>query len=187
MNPTLNAIGIALAFLYLSAILMLLRWMFAVWPHLTRRISSGQQAQSNRHRIVVPLTESAASQQAVKLACELALERKASILLTHVIEIPLTLGLDVRLPDVEEEAGHLLESAASVVREYGLEVECYILRQRTTTEAILELAREAGAEAIVVGMSIRPWWSLARIGRTEAALLHHAPCQVIVAQSPLPV
>jgi nucleotide-binding universal stress UspA family protein len=187
MNPTLNPIGIALAFLYLSAILMLLRWMFAVSPHLARRTSSGKQAQSNRHCIIVPLTESAASQQAVKLACELALDRKASILLTHVIEIPLTLGLDVRLPDVEEEAGRLLESPASLVRECGLEVESRVLRHRTTAEAILELVRETGAEAIVVGTSIRPWWSLARIGRTEAALLHHAPCPVIVAQSPLPV
>lgn len=187
MNPTLNPIGIALAFLYLSAILMLLRWMFAVSPHPARRMSSGKQAQSNRHCIIVPLTESAASQQAVKLACELALAREASILLTRVIEIPLTLGLDVRLPDAEEEAGRLLESAASVVRGYGLEVESRVLRHRTTTEAILELVRETGAETIVVGTSIPPWWSLARIGRTEAALLHHAPCQVIVAQSPVPV
>jgi nucleotide-binding universal stress UspA family protein len=187
MNPTLNPIGIALAFLYLGAILMLLHWMFAVSPHPARRMSSGKQAPSSRHRIVVPLTESATSQQAVKLACELALDRKASILLTHVIEIPLTLGLDVRLPDVEEEAGRLLESAASVVREYGLEVESRVMRHRTTTEAILELVGETGAEAIVVGTSVPPWWPLARIGHTVAALLHHAPCQVIVARSPMPV
>jgi nucleotide-binding universal stress UspA family protein len=187
MNPTLNPIGIALAFLYLSAILMLLRWMFAVSPHLARRMSSGKQAQSNRNCIIVPLTESAASRQAVKLACELALDRKASILLTHVIEIPLTLGLDVRLPDVEEKAKCLLENAESVVRGYDLEVESRVLRHRTATEAILELVRETGAEAIVVGTSSPPWWSLARIGHTVAALLHHAPCQVIVAQSPMPV
>lgn len=187
MNPTLNPIGIALAFLYLSAILMLLRWMFAGSPHLARRMSGSKQAQTSRSCIIVPLTESAASHQAVKLACELALGRKASILLTHVIEIPMTLGLDVQLPDVEERVRRLLGSAASVVREYGLEVESRILQQRTTTEAILELVRETGAEAIVVGTSVPPWWSLARIGRTEAALLHRAPCQVIVAQSPMPV
>ncbi len=187
MNPTLNPIGIALALLYLSVILILLRWMFAVSPHLARQTSSGKQAQPNRHCIIVPLTESAASQQAVKLACELALDRKANILLIHVIEIPLTLGLDVRLPDVEEKARRLLESAANVARGCGLEIESRVLRQRTTTEAVLELARQTSAETIVVGTSIPPWWPLARIGRTEAALLHHAPCQVIVARSPLPV
>ena len=90
----MNPIGIALAFLFLGSILAIFRWLFAASPHAAQQ-SRHAQLQPNGHRIIVPLLESAVSMQAVDLACQLASERKAKIILTYVIEVPYTLGLRV--------------------------------------------------------------------------------------------
>lgn len=181
----MNPIGVALAFLFLGSVLAIFRWMFAVSPQAAQQNRRGQ-LQPDGHRIIVPLLESAVSMQAVDLACQLASERKAKIILVYVIEVPYTLGLDVPLPGAEDRARRLLLQGASIAEERGLQTESRILRNRTAEEAILELSRETGVEAIVVGMGTASWWSFSQMGRTVSGLFQHAPCQVVIAKAPLP-
>jgi nucleotide-binding universal stress UspA family protein len=183
MNPTLNPIGIALAFLFLSSMLAVFRWMFAA---SSQPVPPIRRAQPNGHRIIVPVLESMASMQAAELACQVAAERRAKIILVNVIEVPFTLGLDVPLPDAEEKAGRLLQQAENIARQHGLQVESCVLRQRKAEEAILQLARETGAEAIVLGTGTAARWPSSRIGDIVSSLFQHAPCEVVVARAPLP-
>jgi nucleotide-binding universal stress UspA family protein len=180
----MNPIGVALAFLFLGSVLAVLRWMLAASPraaHQNRRV----QLQPNGHRIIVPLLESAVSMQAVDLACQLASERQATIMLAYVIEVPYTLGLDVPLPGAEDRAKRLVRQAESIVMQHGLQAESCVLQQRRGEDAILELARELDAEAIVVGMTSASWWSISQLGKTVSGLFQHAPCQVVIAKPPL--
>ena len=179
----MNPIGIALAVPFLGSILAIFRWLFAASPHAAQ--SHHAQLQPNGHRIIVPLLESAVSMQAVDLACQLASERKAKLILVYVIEVPYTLGLDAPLPGAEDRARRLLLQGASIAEQRGLQTESRILRNRTAEEAIVELSRETGAEAIVVGMTSAAWWSISRIGKTASGLFQHAPCQVVIAKPPL--
>lgn len=184
MNPTLNPIGIALAFLFLGSVLAIFRWMFATSSQAAQQ-NRRVQLQPNGHRIIVPVLESVVSMQAVDLACQLASERQAIIMLVYVIEVPYTLGLDVPLPGAAERAKRLLRQAESIVMQHGLQAESCVLQRRKAEDAILELARRLGAEAIVVGMTSASWWSTSQIGKTVSGLFQHAPCQVVIAKPPL--
>lgn len=179
-NSTL--IGLGLGILYLGAILGIVLWMFAGRPTRAPRAAA---TRINRNCIIVPLTDSACCRQALEFACDLASERHAAIILAHVIEIPMTLGLDVPLESAEEHGRLILADGESVVKEFDLPVESRLIRHRMTTQAILELAEATGAETIVLGTGTPPWWSPARIERSVAELMRRAPCQVVVAKAPL--
>ena len=183
----MNPISIALAFAFLGSLLAIFRWMFATVPQAALPSRGAQPKRLNEHRIIVPVLDSVGSMQAAELACQLAIERHAKVVLAYVIEIPFTLGLDVPLPSVEERAWRLLQHAEAIVKEYDAQVELRLLRHRKTEDAIVELAREIGAETIVIGAATAPWWSLSRIESTVSSLLQHAPCQVVVAKAPQPV
>lgn len=184
MSASLNPIGIALAFLFLGSMAAVFRWMFAASPRPVTQIRRAQPKPTNGHYIIVPLLESVVSMQAADLASQIATERHAKIILVNVIEVPFTLGLDVPLPGAEEKARRLLQHAESIVEQHGLPVESRVLRHRRAEEAILELARETGAETIVVGANTAGWWPLSQIGNTVSDLFQHAPCQVVLASAP---
>ncbi len=180
----MNLISVALAFAFLGSLFAVFRWMFAAAPRLALPSRRVQAKQLNEHCIIVPVFESVGSMQAAELACQLAMQRHAEVVLAYVIEIPFTLGLDAPLPGAEERAWQLLQHAEAIVKEYDVQVESRLLRHRKTEDAIVELAREIGAETIVVGAATAPWWSLSQIGSTVSSLLQHTPCQVVVAKAP---
>ncbi|MFL5672408.1 MAG: amino acid permease, partial [Chloroflexota bacterium] len=70
--------------------------------------------------IVVPVTRSAESEEALVAAARLADERRARVAVIHVIEVPLDLPLDVDLPDIEAEADDILDQSAAIVESYGV-------------------------------------------------------------------
>ncbi len=184
MNSTLSPLTFALLLLSGAVELGVLYWLLG---ELTTPFRMGEERhaeQVNGECIIVPLTDPTTCANVVEVACRLASDRQAEILLVHVLEIPLTTGLYVPLPSAEEKARHLLEAGERIAKQHNLKVESRILRHRVATEAILELASETGAEAIVTGTGAPPWWSFARIERTASELLRQAPCQVIVAKAP---
>ena len=182
----MNPISVVLAFAFLSSLGAIFRWMFAAVPQATLPSRRVQPKRLNEHCIIVPVLESVGSMQAAELACQLAMERHAKVVLAYVIEIPFTLGLDAPLPSAEERAWQLLQHAEAIVKEYDAQVESRLLRHRKTEDAIVELAREIGAETIVIGAATASWWPLSQIGSTVSSLLQHAPCQVVVAKAPQP-
>ncbi len=184
MNQLENPLVLVLLLLLVGAVLALAHWLTEGLAGSSNLATGWRPSKGYPKRIIVPLLDRATWRDAVDVACDLAAEHRATILLVHVIEIPWTLGLDVPLPEVEEEARSLLEAGRTVVAGRGLQVEARILRHRAATEAIVGLARETGADAIVMESGTPPWWSLARIERTVSGLLRRASCQVIVVKAP---
>lgn len=118
----------------------------------------------------------------------------------YVIEVPLTLPLDAKLPkEREEQARRALERAREVGEEYeDVEVATEVLRARKVGAGILEAARRTNAEAIVIGgeppTKIRGGGVLGGIGAAKPEeigaateyVLKKAPCRVLLTAPPEP-
>lgn len=181
--PSNFPLGLVVGIVYLGLITAVLWWAFSARPERQKRLAA--QRRFNCNCIIVPLDGSADSKQALDFACALATERHGRIILAHVIEIPLTLGLDVPLEAAEQDGRLLLEEGKARVEKLGMPVECRLIRHRKTSMAICELAEETGAETIVLGAGKSHWWSLDHLGRTAAELDSRALCQVLFAKAPL--
>jgi APA family basic amino acid/polyamine antiporter len=131
--------------------------------------------------ILVPVVRTSESEEALVAAARLAEERRARVAIVHVIEVPLDLPLDVRLPDAEEEANDILDNAAAFVEGYGVRAVTRLLRARSAGSAIVEEAARRTAELVVLGAPrdrVRPRGRI--FGRTVDYALKHSPSRVLV-------
>jgi basic amino acid/polyamine antiporter, APA family len=125
-------------------------------------------------------------------------EGGAHLDLVYVVEVPLTLPLDARLSEEEEERARVaLERAREVAEEYAdVEVTTELVPARTVGAGIVETARRRGAEVIVMGgeppTKIRGGAILGGIGAARPAeigevteyVLKKAPSQVLLTAPP---
>ena len=137
-------------------------------------------------RILVPLVEGGASEQAMAIACHLADEHGASVTAVTVIEVPVELPLDAHMTEEEARAKRTLGEASAIGDLYGVSVLARALRARAAGEAIVEEAARAGTEIIVLRAPRKPRSTRAVqvFGKTVDYVLKHAPCRVMVAASP---
>jgi APA family basic amino acid/polyamine antiporter len=133
--------------------------------------------------IVVPVVRTAETEEALVAAARLAAERGATVAVVTVIEVPLSLPLDARLPEQEEEAASeaLLDDAQALVESYGVRAVTRLLRARRAGRAIVEEARRRNAELIVLGAARRAVSGRRRLfGGTVDYVLREAPCRVLI-------
>jgi APA family basic amino acid/polyamine antiporter len=131
--------------------------------------------------IVVPVTRSNESEEALVAAARLAADRGATIAVVHVLEVPLELPLDARLNVPEDEAEELLDDAQALVEGYGVRAVTRLIRARRAGAAIVEEARRRTAELIVLGAPRRAFGPRRRIfGGTVDFVLREAPCRVLI-------
>jgi APA family basic amino acid/polyamine antiporter len=130
--------------------------------------------------IVVPAVRSEESEEALVAAARLAAERRATVAVIRVIEVPLDLPLDVELPELEDEAGEVLDNAAALVESYGVRAVTRLVRARKAGPAIVEEAGRRNAELVILGA---PRARRARriFGETVDYVLKHSPSRVLVA------
>src|SRR6185312_12436487 len=116
----------------------------------------------------------------------------------YVIEVPLSLPLDAKLPQGREaQARRALERAREVGEEYeDVDVRTEVIRARKTGAGIIEAARRGDSEAIVIGgeppSKIRGGGILGGIGAAKPEeigaateyVLKKAPCRVLLTAPP---
>ncbi len=180
---SINPLGLVLALIFISLMVILFRWMFAVPPQAPMEVVHVESTLSSLSRIVVPLVESVASERAVELACRLASDEKSEIVLAAVVTVPLSLSLNAELPELENRAQHAIDTGSFIVRQHKLKCATRIVRNRTAAEGIREVARDMDADMIVMGTGIPHRRTTAEISRTAMELLRRAPCEVIVAKA----
>jgi APA family basic amino acid/polyamine antiporter len=122
----------------------------------------------------------------------------ATIEALWIFELPMSLPLDARLPEVQvKRARQALARAKMVGEEYnGVEVATAIVRARRAGHAIVDEARRRGVEAIVLGAEepsrIRGGGRLGGrgaplenfVGEVTKYVVSKAPCRVIVTAPP---
>jgi nucleotide-binding universal stress UspA family protein len=138
--------------------------------------------------IVVPLLDREETEHAVDLACRLAADRGARIVLVAPAvlerELPIDAHLDGQLASLKER----LESATAVASSYGVAVRREIVRTRPEGfgEEIARVATERRAELVVVGAPVESRRGFHRaFPREVLLLLRDAPCRVMIATGPV--
>jgi basic amino acid/polyamine antiporter, APA family len=131
--------------------------------------------------IVVPVIRSAESEEALVAAARLAGERGSRVAVVHVIEVPLDLPLDVRLPQLEEEADEILDNSAALVESYGVRAFARLIRARAAGPEIVAEAEGRNAELVILGAPRRRVARGGRIfGRTVDYVLKHSASRVLI-------
>jgi nucleotide-binding universal stress UspA family protein len=152
-----------------------------------RRLALRTQAVAYR-TIVVPLLEREETEHALDLACRLAADRGARIVLVAPAvlerELPLNAHLDGTFTDLKER----LESATAVASSYGVGVRREVVRTRPgcVGEAVARVAAERRAELVVVGAPLESRRGFRSPFPREVLLLaRDAPCRVMIASGPV--
>jgi APA family basic amino acid/polyamine antiporter len=181
---------------------------------LTKRVQVGEAALTKQIPVVefsnllVPVFGTKLDDDIVATAGRLAAaeqeeggdEGESHLELVYVIEVPLSLPLDAELPpEREAQARRALDRAREVGEEYeDVEVSTEVIRARKTGAGIVEAARRANSEAIVIGAEpptkIRGGGRFGGIGAGKPAeigaateyVLKKAPCRVLLTAPPEP-
>ena len=141
----------------------------------------GPALQLEYRTIVVPVVRTNESEEALVAAARLAAERRATIAIVHVIEVPLERRLDQVTDEEEEAADELLEQARALVEAYGVRAVTRLVRARRAAPAIVEEAERRTAELIVLGAPRRPARRRTAIfGATVDYVLKASPCRVLL-------
>ena len=136
-------------------------------------------------RILVPMKLGPIGEEMVATAVKLAQERGAAVEALYVMRVPLDQPLEGELPPGEEErAAASLEEARLLGADHGVEVHTKTVRARSIGEAIVEAARESGADLVVLGSAPR-WRRQSRFfSPTVEYVLRKAPAEVLVVAFP---
>jgi nucleotide-binding universal stress UspA family protein len=138
--------------------------------------------------IVVPLLDQEETEHALDLACRLAADRGARIVLVAPAVLPRELPIDAHLDGQLVSLKQRLESAAAVANSYGVAVRREIVRTRPGSfgDEVVRVAAERRAELVVVGAPVESRRGFHRaFPREVLLLLRDAPCRVMIATGPV--
>jgi nucleotide-binding universal stress UspA family protein len=152
-----------------------------------RRLALRTEAVAYR-TIVVPLLEREETEHALDLACRLAADRGARIVLVAPLVVERELPLNAHFNREVTELKERLESAAAVASSYGVGVRRVIVRARPGSfgEKVARVAAERRAELVVVGAPVESRRGFRHaFPRDVLLLLRDAPCRVMIATGPV--
>ncbi len=139
-------------------------------------------------RLLVPVDFSESSAKALDFAIDLALMHRAELLLVHVIE-PMNYAVPRWIPEptalLEEqrrEAGGKLAELEAHAREKRVRCRSEI-HFGVVYEMIAELARDSGADMIVIATHGRTGLAHMIIGSVAERVIRYAPCPVVVVRT----
>jgi nucleotide-binding universal stress UspA family protein len=138
--------------------------------------------------IVVPLLEQDETEHALDLACGLAADRGARIVLVAPLVVPRELPLDAHFEREADELGARLDHAAAVADSYGVPAHRRIVRTRPGQlgEDVARAAAEHRAELVVVGAPVESRRGFHHaFSRDVLLLVRDAPCRVMIATGPV--
>jgi nucleotide-binding universal stress UspA family protein len=138
--------------------------------------------------VVVPLLDREETEHALDLACRLAADRGARIVLVAPLVVERELPLNAHMNGDLTALKQRLESAEAVVGSYGVGVQREIVRTRPGSfgEKVARVAAERRAELVVVGAPVESQRGFHRaFPREVLLLLREAPCRVMIATGPV--
>jgi nucleotide-binding universal stress UspA family protein len=138
--------------------------------------------------IVVPLLDGEETEHALDLACRLAADRGARIVLVAPAVLERELPIDAHLDGQHVSLKERLESATAVATSYGVAVRWEIVRTRPGClgKEVARVAAERRAELVVVGAPVESRRGFQRaFPREILLLLRYATCRVLIATGPV--
>ncbi len=141
-------------------------------------------------RILVPVKGGLVDEEALRLAytyaqAKIGKGREVAVDVVYVVEVPHALPLNAELKEALEKGEKALDNAEEVAHHMDLVVEASILQARSAGAAIVDVARQSGAELIVMATDYQRKLGELDLGYTIPYVLKHAPCRVWVCRSPM--
>jgi len=130
--------------------------------------------------ILVPLTNSPASLEAVSVAAMLAKQKKARLYAVHVIEVLRSLPLNAEMEAEARRGEQLIRRAEEIAEHHGVPLTGQLLQARDAGPAIVDEARDRNAEVIILGIGYKRLIGSFQVGRTADYILKNATSQVWV-------
>jgi nucleotide-binding universal stress UspA family protein len=148
-----------------------------------------RHALARQHRtMVVALLGTEESEHALDLACRLAADRGARVMLVAPLFVEPELPLDAHLDDEEAQLRAELARTRALASSYGVTIHERVVRTRhgQLGEAVAQVAGEAHATLIVVGAPIESRNGFKRpFSRDVWSVLKDSPCRVMIATGSL--
>ncbi len=139
-------------------------------------------------KVLVAINNAASVESLVTLACQLTLGMDADLTVLHVVEVPMITPLDAKEESIDQRGKELLAQAQKVAANFRRPLATELMRAREVGEAIVSMAKDCGADILIMGHHRPHHHSLGETlrGGTVQYVAHHSPCRVIV-QIPAPV
>ncbi len=129
--------------------------------------------------ILVPTTGEIDAEM-IQMACKIAQRDKSNVTALYVIEVPMVLPLDAKIPAEEEKAHKIMDQAELIGKEYGVQINTKIIQTRTAGKAIVEQAKAMKASLILLGSGSREKKTEEILnGKTVNFVAKNAPCPVL--------
>ena len=138
------------------------------------------------HKILVPVSGTAADDEAMMLACRLAKRDKSKVYAVYVITIKRSMPLEAEIEPEIKKAEELLDHIESVAEEQDYETETDILQAREAGPAIVDEAVDQGFDLILMGVKYKRRFGQFSLGDVVPYVLKNAPCRVILYQQYTP-
>lgn len=152
---------------------------------------NGHNTETKTKHILVPIKGNlSVDEEAMRLAYTYALAkmdkgRNVAVDVVYVVQVPHALALDADLPEEVEKGEQALNSAESIARSMGLDVEVSMIHARSAGAAIVDVSRKSGSELIVMATDYTKRLGEVDLGFTIPYVLKHAPCRVWVCRGPM--
>lgn len=132
---------------------------------------------------LVPIGGTAASLDALALACQISKKNKGTVYAVYVIEVARTLALDAELPPEAAQGEEMLRRAEDAAKKLDFEVSAELLQARDAGHAIVDEAIERAVDAIILGVDYTMPLGELELDENALYVLTHAPCRVILWRS----
>lgn len=118
---------------------------------------------------------------ALQMAFQIAKHHNAKVTAVYVLEVPISVPMDVQMMQREKMGEEALKRAEAVAREYHLSLELELVRSRSIEEALIEFSETGNFDLIVVGAGRGEIWT--NFASQAEKLLKHAKCRIIFCKS----
>jgi nucleotide-binding universal stress UspA family protein len=136
------------------------------------------------HTILHPTDFSEPSGRALELACALARDYGARLVLLHVAPLPEVYGESLLVPSVWDNGAELKEKLQGLAAPHaGLRVEHHFARGDAVTE-ILQVAQDERVDLVVMGTHGRTGLDRLLMGSVAEQVVRQAPCPVLTVKVP---
>ncbi|MEN9344461.1 MAG: hypothetical protein RLZZ453_1248 [Chlamydiota bacterium] len=120
--------------------------------------------------------------ETMQFACQVAKLHKAKLKALYLLEVPLTLPIDIAMTHRIAVAQAILKKLEAISSEMGVDVDTEIVRARSAQEAVLEEATRQGSDLILLGaFRINSRLQKKELTFPIEEILKKAPCRVFVA------
>jgi basic amino acid/polyamine antiporter, APA family len=131
--------------------------------------------------VLVAFEEDQYSESAMATALKLAAHRRGDVRVLVTIEVPQHLSMDAALPQAEEKAQAVIETARQWAgRGQRIRGQIVKVRPREAGHRIVEVTRHSGADAIVLAMAQHRQSNGKLLSPALETVLRKRPCRVII-------